>query len=109
MLEKIKQFLEFSAKNGLYLPLAYDGDREVPSVTLLFAYTSFVMCLLSIGYTFINNGAITPVVSSIMLFIISITMYRIRRLDSVEVDLDDKSIKIKSDTTNNESENKNAN
>lgn len=95
MLDKIKQLFEFSARNGMFLPMAFDGANERPSATLFFTYFTYLLTVASIIYTFFDNNAFTPVVSSIILFVICLTIYRIRRLDSVELDLDDRSIKIK--------------
>lgn len=95
MLDKIKKFFVFASEEGLKLPMAFDGVNERPSATLFFTYFTYLLTVASIIYTFFDNNAFTPVVSSIILFVICLTIYRIRRLDSVELDLDDRSIKIK--------------
>lgn len=95
------------AINGAWLPMAYDGTRNKPSATLFFVYISFVMSMVSITYTFFKNEAYTPAGFSILLFVLCSVLYRIRRIDSLEVDLDDKSIKLKGgDAQQKESETK---
>jgi hypothetical protein len=105
MWKKIKSLFEFSAKTGLFLPMAYDGLDETPSATLFYTYFSFVMCILSIGFLFFKPDVINPAIFSTLLFVICLTIYRLRRLDNVEIDLDDKSVKLSGHDDQKESKN----
>lgn len=99
MLDKIKQFLEFAAKNGLFLPSAYDEEKKGPSVTLLYSHITFcltmTMCIcLAFKDTFMN-----AVIFSMLFWVLSTVFYLIRRLKTFKADLDDKSIELEGDTT----------
>jgi hypothetical protein len=89
----IKEFLEFTSKNGLYLPSAYDNSTDKGSVSLLFAHMSFYLgciaiCLLL--YKDINLGTIAAMLFAGLYFI----FYMLRRLTKAKIDLDDKSIDL---------------
>lgn len=95
MWNKLKALFEFSARTGLFLPMAFDNDKEGASVTLFFSHVSFCLTLISIIYLFFKPDVLSPAISSMMLFAFCILVYRLRRLDDVEIDLDDRSIKLK--------------
>lgn len=95
MLEKIKQLFKLSSEVGLKLPFMHDPVRNQPSVTLLFVYITFFM---SAGSTFALNftdKTLQAAITSICFWCLSFVFYRLRRLDSFKIDLDDKSIELK--------------
>lgn len=94
MWNKLKALLEFSSKNGTYLPMAYDGATGKPSVTLFFSYVSFLINIVAIVYLFCKPDNVSPAIASLMLFVICVVLYRIRNLDKVKFDLQNKSIEL---------------
>lgn len=67
------------------LPFAIDhANKDKPSVTLLFAYASFVLAVASIiALHFCNCPSAT--FSAISLHVISLTIYRMRKIDKLKV------------------------
>lgn len=98
MLEKIKKFLEFASKNGLYFPAAYDWDKEGPSVSLLFSHVSNILALITIiglAIKDIQLGAVAAIIYSVLM----LTFYLMRRITRVSVDLDDRSVSLENNET----------
>ena len=96
MLDKIKQLLEFSSKNGLFLPAAFDKASKGPSVSLLFAHISFWVTTFAIIYLIIKDiesGVIAATIQSALMLV----FYLLRRLSKVKFDLDDKAIELDSE------------
>ena len=94
MWNKLKALFEFSASHGLNLPSAYDKDKDGPSITLFFSHISFCLTLCTIIYLFFKPDVITPVASATTLFVICIILYRMRKIDSFKVDLDDRELEF---------------
>lgn len=74
------------------LPLAIDKDGQ-PSVTLLFAYIAFILATLACGYL-LYKDSLSGTVSALLLFFGTLVFYRMRKLDKVKFDLDDKSFEL---------------
>lgn len=95
------------AKQGMYWPFVFDPQRKEPSVTLMFYYIAFVVANLSICASSLMlllqgdyiNATIMPTLQLILGFI----FYRLRNLDRVKIDLDDKQIEL-SDNSADEKE-----
>ena len=77
------------------LPFAIDKVTKKPSVTLLFAYVAFILATLASGYL-LYRDVIAGTVSCLTLFFGTLVFYRLRRLDKVKFDLDDKSFELES-------------
>lgn len=91
--EKLKAFFEFSAKTGLYFPMAYDNDRKKPSVTLFAFYISVIISAISvIALHFTDVWLATA--ASLMMLGMTFVFYRMRKLTSAKIDLDDKTIEF---------------
>lgn len=73
---------------NLDLPFAKDkANNDKPSVTLLFAYVSFLLTLgLNIFEAF--RDPIASLFGSTILFTICIVLYRMRRVDSLRISRD---------------------
>lgn len=80
-------------------PFAIDKVTKKPSVTLFFAYVSFILSLVVVCYLTYRD-VIAGSAAALMLFFGSLLMYRLRRLDSFSIDLDDKEIKVNSGDKN---------
>ncbi len=99
--------------NGLFLPFAHDPTTGEPSVTLMFYYISFVVDVTAIGITSIimilKGDYLTATIMPTMLLVTGFVFYRLRHLDKVKFDLDDKQIELSSgDDEEPKKENSNA-
>jgi len=73
---------------NLDLPFAIDkANKDRPSVTLLFAYIAFLLCLgVDIALCFKDLTA--ALLGAMVLFLICVTLYRIRHLDKLRLSKD---------------------
>lgn len=95
--EKIKQWSE----EGIRLPMAHDGTTGKPSVTLLFVYVAYIIAASIVIYLTVKDQ-IAGSAAALMFFFGCLIMYRIRHLDKIKVDLDDKSFDIEDNTSSKE-------
>jgi len=86
-------------------PFATDKVSGKPSVTLFFAYVSFLIAVGITIYLTIKD-VIAGSVAALMLFFGCLLMYRLRKLDSFSIDFDDKEIKVNSSDTATDEEEK---
>lgn len=78
----------------LFLPIDAEGK---PSVTLLTAYVSFIVAEIAILKCLQDDDVkIYAMIAAVGVFMYSMIMMRLRRLDSAELDIDDMSIKLNS-------------
>ena len=95
---KLSERIEKACKQGLRFPFLHDPVSKQPSVTLLFAYVSFILVLISIVclhfYAQIQSASLV----SILFFVICMVFYRLRKLDSVAVNLKSGEVALKGDS-----------
>lgn len=95
MLERIKKFFEFSSKEGLHLPMAHDATKGKPSITLLIFYIAMIMTAISLtAFHFLPDKLLQPALLTLTFLAMAFVFYRLRNLDKVKLDLDDKSIEL---------------
>jgi len=86
--------------DGMLWPFVHDPVKGKPSVTLLFFYISFFLAasavLVSSIMLLLTGNYLTATFMPIMMMFSGFIFYRLRRLDSVNIDLDDKSINLNS-------------
>lgn len=87
-----------SRKSKAYFKLLLPIDAEgKPSVTLLTAYISFFVSEFAILKCLQDDDVkIYAMIAAVGVFMYSMIMMRLRRLDSAELDLDDMSLKLNS-------------
>lgn len=98
MWNKLLKFFEFSSKNGIYLPNAFDNDKAGPSVTLLFAHFANLLALFSIiylTYTDPKYGTAAAITYSV----ITMILYMMRRITKFKVDIDDGELEAENSST----------
>lgn len=83
---------------GMKWPFVHDPVKGKPSVTLLFFYISFFMAALAVSTSSImlilkGDYLIATFMPMIMMYS-GFIFYRLRRLDSVKIDLESKSINL---------------
>lgn len=97
-MDEIKQKLKEWSKRGMHWPFVHDPTSEQPSVTLMFFYISFVIAALIVGASsiasLIKGDYLTATFMPITMYVLGFVFYRLRRLDSFKIDLDDKSIEL---------------
>lgn len=74
-------------------PFAIDKVSKKPSVTLFFAYVSFLIALGVTIYLTVKD-VIAGSVAALMLFFGCLLIYRMRQIDRFKFDLQNKSIEI---------------
>jgi hypothetical protein len=84
-------------------PFATDKATNKPSVTLFFAYVSFVVALIVVVYLTYRD-VVAGAASALFLFFGSLVMYRIRNLDKIKLNMSERSVELE-DTPDNEDKN----
>jgi amino acid permease len=110
MWKNIKRLYLFACENGLRIPLAYDAASKAPSVTLLFAYITFIIACISVIANHVYDGLFVATATSVCFWVIAYVIYRMRKLDKMKINLEEKSIELdgedKENTNSEEEENK---
>lgn len=91
---KLKELLKEWCDIGIHLPYAHDAASDKPSITLLFAYLSGVMVIVSLIILHIKPTLVIPTAMTMLFWALAVVFYRLRKLDKVKFDLDDKSIEL---------------
>lgn len=95
MLKRIKDLIIKSNRIGLPVPLAHDSVSDKPSVTLLIFYTGLILSIISITLLHIEPDRYLSATLVTLLFLsMGFVFYRLRNLDKIKFDLDDKSIEL---------------
>lgn len=107
-MKKICEFFNKANKVGLSLPMAHDSLTGKPSVTLLGFYLGLLLSVGSlIAYHFFSDKLIGPASMTLLFLGMTFVFYKIRQLDKVKLDLDDREITLEDTQDNNEKEEKN--
>lgn len=93
--QSLKEQFKTWNKEGVNVPLA--SDNGVPSMTLLFAYISFLATLLSLIYLHIFPDRYGPTIMSVITWVIALVIYRMRRIEKMKFDLDNRSFELDSE------------
>ncbi len=97
IISKIQEWLKKSAERGMNLPLAYDASQDGPSITLLIFYVAMIMTVGSLtAFHFLPDKLLQPSLLTLLFLALSFVFYRMRNLDKVKFDLDDRSIELDS-------------
>lgn len=95
MFDKIKALFEFSSKNGLYLPSAFDNRSGMGSVSLLFAHVANALALVAIGIA-LNTDLKLGVLCAIGYSGLMLVFYLLRSISKFKVDVDDGELEVDS-------------
>lgn len=74
-------------------PFAKDKTTGKSSATLFFAYVGFLIAGMSVMYL-LNVDAIAGTIASLVLFFGCLILYRLKQLDKVKIDLQNKSVEL---------------
>lgn len=93
------------SQRGMYWPFVHDPQRREPSVTLMFFYITFVLAITTVAGTSIlmclKGDYLTATIMPTMLLGLGFVFYRLRNLDQVKIDFDDREIEL-SDHSNSD-------
>lgn len=107
MFERIKEFFKFGSEKGLKFPYAFDGVTGKPSVTLFFSYISFYLAVVSLITLHFNTSLFIASVTAIVFNALMIIFYLIRTIKRAKIDLDDKSLDLEGEGSDNDEVKKN--
>ncbi len=94
VLTKLSEIWKQWSEVGIRWPYLFDPTTSQPSITLGLLYLTSILMLSSVLALHFVDGILTATLTSIMVWILAYVMYRLRRLDSFKLDLDDKSIQL---------------
>lgn len=94
MFKFIKNAYNDACTKGVKFPFAYDAISGKPSVTLLFAYITFVVMMFSLIGLHIYKQILQATLVSILVWVLAVVFYRLRELDKVKINLKDQSIDL---------------
>lgn len=98
MPKKFLDALQRWAKQGMHWPFVFDPQRNEPSVTLMFFYITFLMTSTFVSISsilqLIKGEYLGATVMPTLLFVLGFIFYRLRNLDKVKIDLDDREIEL---------------
>jgi hypothetical protein len=101
MFSKILEFVKSWSEKGLDLPFFRAVIDNKISITLWFAYISFIIMIASlIGLHFKPNFLI-PTTITIVVWVIATIFYLIRRIHKAKLDFNNKSLELESPSNNN--------
>jgi hypothetical protein len=85
-------------KQGMHWPFVHDPVRKKPSVTLMFFYLGFFTAFGSVSVSsiilLISKEYMKATIMPMMLLYSCFIFYRLRRLDSVKINLEEKSLDL---------------
>lgn len=97
ILSKLKEGLDAACTHGLKFPFAHDPVTKKPSVTLLSYYIGLYLSVGSLIHLHFKSEPIIATSATIMFWVLSYIFYRLRKLDSAKISLEDKSIELNAD------------
>jgi len=92
VLENLKNLFKKWNEVGINIPVA--NDQGIPSLTMFFAYVSFLAVLASLIYIHIFPDKILPTIASISVWVIALVIYKMRKLDKFKFNLQEKSFEL---------------
>jgi len=105
-MEKLKAILNEWSENGMRVPFVYDPSRGEPSVTLMFFYISMWIAssiVIASSVMQLIKGELTMApIAPLILLTMGFVFYRLRNLDKVKIDLDDRALELSSDNEKEE-------
>lgn len=105
MLTKILEIWKRWSDEGIRLPYLFDPSTSQPSITLGMLYIASLIMFGSIVTLHFKDGILTASLTTIMVWILAYVFYRLRKLDKVKIDLDDQSLELE-DNSSEEKEKK---
>lgn len=102
MLEAVKNWYNDVKEHGIKFLYAYDSEKKSASSTLFYCYISFYLVLASLIALHFKAELLTASSVTIGFFSVCMIFYRLRKIDKLKVDLDDRSIDIENNDKDEE-------
>jgi hypothetical protein len=90
------------SKDGLKLPFVWDSAADKPSVSLMFAYITFVMAAISVVSLHFFPSFLIPTGVSIGFWAAATVFYMLRKISKASFDLSSQSFSVEGDSEDNE-------
>lgn len=100
----IKDFWNSISKEGMHMPFVHDARTGKPSITLLFAYMTFILAFVSSVMLHFNSDIMMATFTSILFWVVSVVFYRLRNIDKAKIDFDDKSLELSGNSNKQDDE-----
>jgi hypothetical protein len=104
MLEKLLKILESFNTPGVKLPFAYDPVTKKPSISLFTMYSVLVLAIVSNIFLTLKDVE-TGTYTAIVFWCLATVFYMMRKLTSVKIDVDDRSIALENNKQKKEKNN----
>ena len=96
-MQKLKEIWTAWCTTGIHWPYLFDPTTNQPSITLGLLYITSLLMIGSLIGLHIKDDLLTATLTSIMVWILAYVMYRLRKLDSFKINLEEKSIELDGD------------
>ncbi len=90
----IKNWLKEVKEQGITFFYANDKAENKPSSTLFYAYVTFWLGVVSVISLHFEEKLFTATLTTLMFWVVAVIFYRLRKLDKIKVDLDDRSVEL---------------
>ncbi len=104
MFKKLSDVWTNWCKTGIMRPYGYDPETNKPSITLMFFWITSFLSIISLILLHFALVSYLATGYSLLFVFGAFVMYRIRKLDKVKINVDEKSIEL----DNNEKKDENA-
>jgi hypothetical protein len=104
MLRAILCIIKSASTPGLFVPMIRSDKSGGPSVTLTFAYVTFIIAVVSVIYNHLVDGLLTATITSIIFWALAVVLYRLGKLDKAKFDLENKTLELDSEDEETEKE-----
>lgn len=94
MFKFLKDFYNSMCEDGLRIPFAFDSVSQKPSITLLFAYITFVLMTLSLIGLHFYKEILQATLVSILVWVLAVVFYKFKEFDRFKVNLKDQSVDL---------------
>lgn len=98
MLKKLSNAWHKWSEEGMRWPFVHDPVKGKPSVTLLFFYLAFTIAILTVSSSstmmIIKGQYLQATFMPLLMWFSAFVFYRLRRLDSVKINLQEQSVEI---------------
>ena len=94
MLKKLSALWEKWSTDGLRVPFIWDATTNKPSMTLMFPYIGFLLCIISLIALHFSASLFLATATTIGFWVLGVVFYLMRRIQKMRLDLDDKEIEL---------------
>lgn len=94
MFKKVNSLWSAWCEKGIKLPYAFDPETNKPSITLMFFWVTSILSIISLILLHLNLVSNIATTYSLVFIFSAFIMYRLRKLDKVKIDVENKSIEL---------------